>query len=104
MARLFRQRPELVLADEPLSSLDPALVEDLLSTLLRQAPLDDHDVLPSTTVICLHRPDLIRRFDRVIGLQNGRVVLDAPAASVSEQDLERLYGASLNTCSEVVQA
>ena len=104
LARLFRQRPELVLADEPLSSLDPALVEDLLSTLLRQTPLDDHDVLPSTTVICLHRPDLIRRFDRVIGLQNGRVVLDAPAASVSEQDLERLYGASLNTCTEVVQA
>ena len=95
LARLFRQRPSLVLADEPLSSLDPALVEDLLTTLLRQSPLDDHDVLPSTTVICLHRPDLIPRFDRVIGLKQGRVVLDAPATAITDRDLKDLYGAEI---------
>ncbi|MGC6483753.1 MAG: phosphonate ABC transporter ATP-binding protein [Synechococcus sp.] len=92
LARLFRQRPQLVLADEPLSSLDPALVDELLTTLLRQHPLDAHDVRPSTTVICLHRPDLMHRFDRVIGLKHGRVVLDAPAQTISERDLNTLYG------------
>ena len=94
LARLFRQRPELVLADEPLSNLDPALVEELLSTLLRSAPLDSHDTLPSTTVICLHRPDLIHRFDRVIALKQGRVVIDARSQEVSKNDLRALYAFS----------
>ena len=91
LARLFRQQPELVLADEPLSSLDPALVEELLNTLLRQSPSDPADTLPNSTVICLHRPDLIHRFDRVIGLKQGQVVLDAPAADVSQDQLHDLY-------------
>ena len=91
LARLFRQQPELVLADEPLSSLDPALVDELLNTLLRQSPSHSADILPSSTVICLHRPDLIHRFDRVIGLKQGQVVLDAPAADVSQEQLHDLY-------------
>ena len=91
LARLFRQQPELVLADEPLSSLDPALVDELLNTLLRQSPSHSADTLPSSTVICLHRPDLIHRFDRVIGLKQGQVVLDAPAADVSQEQLHDLY-------------
>lgn len=94
LARLFRQRPELVLADEPLSSLDPALVDELLSTLLRSSPLDAFDTLPSATVICLHRPDLIDRFDRVIGLRKGRVVIDAPSHQVSGQELQALYASA----------
>ena len=104
LARLFRQRPALVLADEPLSSLDPALVEELLTTLLRQSPLDDHDLLPSTTVICLHRPDLIQRFDRVIGLKNARVVLDAPATAITDRDLSDLYGPEMTIDAKGAQA
>ena len=93
LARLFRQRPELVLADEPLSSLDPALVSELLNTLLRTEPRDPTDILPSVTVICLHRPDLIHRFDRVIALNQGRVVLDAPSSAVTASQLEAIYHA-----------
>lgn len=91
LARLFRQQPELVLADEPLSSLDPALVDELLNTLLRQCPSSPEDPLPRCTVICLHRPDLIHRFDRVIGLRQGEVVLDASAADVTQEQLTELY-------------
>lgn len=83
-----------MLADEPLSSLDPALVEELLSTLLRSSPLDAFDTLPSATVICLHRPDLIDRFDRVIGLRKGQVVIDAPSHQVSDQELQALYASA----------
>lgn len=91
LARMFRQQPELVLADEPLSSLDPALVEELLTTLLRRSPNSPADTLPSCTVICLHRPDLIHRFDRVLGLRQGRLVLDAPATEVTQDHLNELY-------------
>ncbi|RZO11204.1 MAG: ATP-binding cassette domain-containing protein [Synechococcus sp. MED-G135] len=94
LARLFRQRPDLVLADEPLSNLDPALVQDLLNTLLRQTPTSAGDILASTTVVCLHRPDLIDRFDRVIALRDGHVVMDAPSASITTKDLDVLYRAS----------
>ncbi|MEB3158877.1 MAG: ATP-binding cassette domain-containing protein [Synechococcus sp.] len=100
LARLFRQRPEFVLADEPLSSLDPALVHELLNMLLRRDPINDHDVLPSTTMICLHRPDLIGRFDRVIGLRQGRVALDASPDSVTACDLGELYALPARTRSD----
>ena len=39
----------------------------------------------------LHRPELIDRFDRVLGLRDGALVIDAPAASVSADDLNALY-------------
>ena len=51
LGRLLHQQPELVLADEPLSALDPRLAEDVLNTLL---------LLPGC-LISLHRPDLIHR-------------------------------------------
>ena len=73
--------PELVLADEPLSALDPPLAKDVLDILL---------TLPSC-VISLHRPELMHRFDRVLGLRNGELVLDASPETVNRQVLEELF-------------
>jgi phosphonate transport system ATP-binding protein len=84
LARLLRQRPELVLADEPLSALDPVIAKDVLDTLLS---------LPGC-LISLHRPDLIHRFERVLGLRNGALVLDAAPDMISNSQLEWLYGRS----------
>ena len=84
LARLLRQRPELVLADEPLSALDPVIARDVLDTLLS---------LPGC-LISLHRPDLIHRFERVLGLRNGALVLDAAPDMISKTQLEWLYGRS----------
>ena len=81
LARLLRQMPELVLADEPLSALDPLLAKDVLDILL---------TLPSC-VISLHRPELMHRFDRVLGLRNGELVLDASPETVNRQLLEELF-------------
>ena len=81
LARLLRQMPELVLADEPLSALDPPLAKDVLDILLK---------LPSC-VISLHRPELMHRFDRVLGLRNGELVLDASPETVNRQVLEELF-------------
>jgi len=83
IARLLRQEPELLLADEPLASLDPALVDDILQRLLHQSA--------PTVLISLHRPDLVDRFDRVVGLRAGSVCLDAVPAELSPEQLERLY-------------
>ena len=81
LARLLRQQPLLVLADEPLSALDPVLAETVLNGLLNQAGC----------LVSLHRPDLVHHFDRVIGLRQGRLVLDASTGDVTSDAIAWLY-------------
>ncbi len=89
IARLLVQRPDLVLADEPASALDPVLADRAL-TLLGEPALTRGGAL----VAALHDPGLVRRHcDRVVGLAGGRVVLDRPVAALSAADLAELYGA-----------
>jgi phosphonate transport system ATP-binding protein len=89
VARLLVQRPELVLADEPASALDPALADRVLG-LLAGLATDAGGAL----VASLHDPALaLRHCTRVVGLVAGRVVLDAPAAALSIGDLADFYGA-----------
>ena len=85
LARLLRQEPLLLLADEPLASLDPRLAQELLTLLLQQAEA------PRALLLSLHRPDLLAGFDRVIGLRGGRLLFDRPQAAVSEAELHQLY-------------
>lgn len=88
VARVLRQRPKLVLADEPTSSVDPRL-SDVIMALL--SPSGDG---PSswTTIVSVHDPDLGRRHvDRMIGLRTGRVVFDLPAGDVDDDMLAALY-------------
>jgi phosphonate transport system ATP-binding protein len=88
LARLLVQRPDLVLADEPASALDPALADSALD-LLGELALARGGAL----LACLHDPALaLRHCDRVVGLVDGRIVLDAPAADLTLAGLERFYG------------
>ncbi len=76
IGRLLRQNPTLLLADEPLASLDPRLAASLLQLLLAEA------TAPRALLLSLHRPDLLSGFDRVLGLRAGRLVLDQPATAL----------------------
>ncbi len=87
IARLLRQDPTLLLADEPLAHLDPRLAEEVLALLLRQAEGG------RALLLSLHRPDLLEGFDRVLALRGGRLVHDGPPGSLTAAALSRLYGA-----------
>lgn len=87
IARLLVQDPSLLLADEPVASLDPARADQLLGLLRGMAGEDGRTLIAS-----LHSPELAcRYFDRVVGLRDGRIVFDLPPAEVTAEVLETLY-------------
>jgi len=87
IARMLMQRPELVLADEPVASLDPEASRTVMDLLFRICT-EDH-----LTVICsLHQVDLaLKHGSRIVALRDGRVVLDRPTADMTEADAMAVY-------------
>ena len=87
LARVLVQDPDLVLADEPVSSLDPARAEEVLQLLCATVTGRDR-----TLLVSLHDFDLaLRHCDRVVGLRAGRVLFDLPADEVTQELRQRLY-------------
>ncbi len=87
VARVLYQRPDLLLADEPVSAMDPALADLTMSQLHSEAQSRG-----ATLVASLHAVDIaLRWFPRVIGLKAGEIVFDLPPAKVSEGVLRDLY-------------
>ncbi|MFQ6030982.1 MAG: phosphonate ABC transporter ATP-binding protein [Dehalococcoidia bacterium] len=87
IARVMIQSPQLVLADEPVASLDPARAEEMLRLLTDLTANSG-----KTLVASLHSPYLIQKyFSRVIGLREGRIQFDRPTAEVTESVLDDLY-------------
>lgn len=87
IARTLYQRPDLLLADEPVSALDPSLSNMAIGQLVAQAT--SHG---ATLVASLHAVDLaLKWFPRIVGLRAGEVAFDRPADQVSEAMLHELY-------------
>jgi phosphonate transport system ATP-binding protein len=90
IARALVQQAQIVIADEPIASLDPKSakrVMDLLAELNRKKGI--------TLLVSLHQVDYARAyFDRVIAMRAGVVVFDGPAARLTPEFLTELYGAS----------
>jgi len=88
IARVLYQQAELILADEPVSALDPALSLATVQLLVQEAAARG-----ATLVASLHAVDLaLSCFTRIVGIREGRIAFDLPAAQVGEAQLQALYG------------
>jgi phosphonate transport system ATP-binding protein len=86
VARALCQRAGVLLADEPVSSLDPAAAEQVMRLLRSLA--DDGMAVAAV----LHQPDLARRHsDRVVGLTGGRITLNIQPSALTDADVDALY-------------
>lgn len=87
LARLLVQNPKVILADEPVASLDPARADQVMDLLVNRVASDTH-----TLVASLHSVELAQKyFNRIIGLREGKVWIDKPAKSLTEAELRTLY-------------
>jgi phosphonate transport system ATP-binding protein len=87
VARALCQRAEVILADEPVASLDPRAAESVLSLLADVAHDEGLGVL-----VVLHQPELARRYaDRLIGFLDGGISFDARPETVSDDEIALLY-------------
>lgn len=91
IARALAQEPQVVLADEPVASLDPVTGLEIME-LLRTICASDG----ITMIVNLHQVELARRFaDRIVGLNAGQVVFDGPPAELNAAALDRIYARPL---------
>ncbi len=89
IARSLMQQPEVVLADEPVASLDPEISGQVMDVLFRVCNEDNLTVVSS-----LHQVELALGYaHRIVGLRAGRVVLDRPASALSSAEAMRVYRA-----------
>lgn len=88
IARALSQNPEIILADEPVSSLDPKLMKEIMDLLKNIC--DEKNI---TLVASLHFLDLARKYgSRIIGLRDGELVFDGTPDNLSEKDIVDIYG------------
>jgi len=88
IARALAQQPRLLLADEPVASLDPNTAAEVLNLI--RGVCESSGI---SAVVSLHQVDLARRFGtRIVGIARGRILIDAPATQVDDDQLRHLYG------------
>lgn len=87
LARAFMPDPAIILADEPVASLDPAISREVLALLREQARRR------GTTVLCsLHQVELAQEFaDRIVALHCGRIIFDGTPAKLNDADVRMIY-------------
>jgi phosphonate transport system ATP-binding protein len=92
IARTLVQRAQIVLADEPIASLDPESsrrVMEILRTINREDGI--------TVVVSLHQVDYALRYcPRVVALKGGQIVFDGPSLALTQRMLREIYGAELD--------
>jgi phosphonate transport system ATP-binding protein len=88
IARALMQEPDLLLADEPTSSLDPKTSVEIMELIARRASAS---VIPA--LVNIHNVELARRYaDRIIGMSKGSIVFDGPPQALDDSHLLAIYG------------
>ncbi|SEA27689.1 phosphonate transport system ATP-binding protein [Desulfuromusa kysingii] len=94
IARALTQEAKLILADEPIASLDPASSDRVMNLL---CDINNQD--GTTVVVSLHQFEVATtRCDRIIALRDGEIVYDGKACGISNADLIELYGVEEGIC------
>lgn len=88
IARAMVQEPEMILADEPVASLDPVLAHSIMQYLEK---INQED---GVTVLCsLHFLDLVHRYaDRAIALNEGKLMFDGAPQAIDDEKFKEIYG------------
>jgi phosphonate transport system ATP-binding protein len=88
IARALMQEPDLLLADEPTSSLDPKTSVEIMELIARRASASGIPAL-----VNIHNVELARRYaDRIIGMSKGSIVFDGPPQALEDSHLLTIYG------------
>jgi phosphonate transport system ATP-binding protein len=88
IARALMQEPDLLLADEPTSSLDPKTSVEIMELIARRA---GESGIPA--IVNIHNVELARRYaDRIIGMSKGEIVFDGPPGKLEDSHLLAIYG------------
>ncbi len=88
IARALMQRPKILLADEPTSSLDPKTSVEIMSLLKEQGRAHGIPV-----IVNMHDVELAKRYaDRIVGMSDGKVVYDDGPAGLTDNFLKQIYG------------
>lgn len=87
LARTLNQNPSIILADEPVASLDPVTARQVMSDFVRINK--EYNI---TILLNIHHVDLALNYcDRVIGVRAGEIVFDGPASSITQEQLDEVY-------------
>ena len=87
LARTLSQNPSIILADEPVASLDPIMADVVMSDFSRI-----NKEMNISILLNIHHVDLALKYaTRVIGIRAGRIVYDGPSAQVTQEVLDEVY-------------
>jgi phosphonate transport system ATP-binding protein len=90
IARAFMLEPDIILADEPVASLDPTTSRDILALIK-----DEAETRGATALCSLHQLDLAQAFaDRIVALKAGRIVFDGPPDALTRDITDQIYGST----------
>ena len=87
LARTLNQNPSIILADEPVASLDPITAKQVMSDFVRINKEYNISIL-----LNIHHVDLALKYcDRVVGVRAGELVFDGPASTITQEQLDEVY-------------
>ena len=97
LARTLNQNPKIILADEPVASLDPITAKQVMQDFVRI-----NKEYKISILLNIHHVDLALKYcDRVIGIRAGEIVFDGPASTITQEQIDEVYnGAKAPTMGE----
>ena len=90
IARMLVQNADLLLADEPTSNLDFKLSTEIIELLVNKNELPKISI-PKTCIVAIHKKDLIHKFNRIIGIKEGSIIIDTDINNYNEERLKEMF-------------